>query len=88
MTHIDEGRLQALIDGELRLDERHRAERHLAECAPCRAELEALRANGAHFGAAMVQMHRSVGIDMHIEPGGLRDALHQTQHAGLVIDDE
>ena len=56
MTHIDEGRLQALIDGELRLDERHRAERHLADCAPCRAELAALRGSVAHFGAAMAAL--------------------------------
>ena len=40
--HLGE-RLTALIDGELGHDEREKAHRHLAACADCRAEAEALR---------------------------------------------
>ncbi|MEV0400036.1 zf-HC2 domain-containing protein [Actinoallomurus sp. NPDC050550] len=40
--HLGE-RLTALIDGELGHDEREKAHRHLAGCAECRAEAEALR---------------------------------------------
>lgn len=58
MTHIDEGRLQALIDGELRLDERHRVERHLASCDGCRAELELLRALSGRFSEAIAELPR------------------------------
>ena len=56
MTHIDEGRLQALIDNELRLDERHRVERHLASCESCRAEAEALRGLSGTFSQAVETM--------------------------------
>lgn len=42
MSHLGE-RLTALIDGELGHDERDRAFAHLAVCATCRAEAEALR---------------------------------------------
>ena len=65
MTHIDEGRLQALIDGELRLDDRHRVERHLAACDGCRAELEGLRSLSVRFSAAMAEL-----------PGPRRDREH------------
>ncbi|GAA4608100.1 hypothetical protein GCM10023195_31440 [Actinoallomurus liliacearum] len=40
--HLGE-RLTALIDGELGHHEREKAHRHLAACAECRAEAEALR---------------------------------------------
>lgn len=57
-THIDEGRLQALIDDELRLDERHRLEMHLSGCDACRAELQALRELSGRFAAAMADLPR------------------------------
>jgi len=41
--HLGEGALQALMDGELPPPERAAAEAHLAGCAPCAAELRALR---------------------------------------------
>jgi anti-sigma factor RsiW len=42
VSHLGE-RLTALVDGELEHDERDRAYAHLAACAACRAEAEALR---------------------------------------------
>jgi putative zinc finger protein len=42
VSHLGE-RLTALVDGELEHDERDRAYAHLAGCAACRAEAEALR---------------------------------------------
>jgi hypothetical protein len=41
-AHLQE-LLSGYVDGQLTADERQRAERHLAECAACRAEVEALR---------------------------------------------
>lgn len=43
MTHVDEGRLQALLDGELTGEDLHQLEEHLSECLPCRRDLEELR---------------------------------------------
>jgi anti-sigma factor RsiW len=53
MTHIDEGILQALLDGELRLDERRRTERHLEGCLTCRRELDRLSEDSQRFTTAM-----------------------------------
>lgn len=41
------GWLSAYHDGELKGRQRHRVEAHLAECAPCRAELDQLRSLSA-----------------------------------------
>lgn len=40
MQHVDEGRLHAWLDGELPADEARALERHLDECAACRALVE------------------------------------------------
>jgi len=50
--HEEAGWLSALIDGELTGEERTRLEAHLTDCAPCRAELEALRKVKARLMAA------------------------------------
>lgn len=42
--HEDRALLSAFVDGELNAAERGRLDAHLASCAPCRAELSALRA--------------------------------------------
>lgn len=42
--HLDDGALQALMDGELAPPDRAAAEAHLAGCGACAAELRALRA--------------------------------------------
>lgn len=43
MAACDEGRLMALLDGELDARERIEIEHHLAACPPCRARLQELR---------------------------------------------
>ncbi|MEU4831472.1 anti-sigma factor [Streptosporangium sp. NPDC023615] len=43
MSHLGE-RVSALVDGELNHHERDRALAHLTSCAPCRAEVDAVRA--------------------------------------------
>src|SRR5690606_31873441 len=53
MTHIDEGTLQAYLDGELLLEERWRAERHLEECELCRMEVDAMTGRARRFTEAM-----------------------------------
>jgi hypothetical protein len=53
-THPEEGTLQALLDGEVRPEERAALERHLAECPACAAEAEALREASAVFGSAVL----------------------------------
>ena len=44
MSHVDEGTLHAYLDGELPSVERAALEAHLADCAPCRANLAEERA--------------------------------------------
>lgn len=56
MTHLEEGRLQALLDGEMHLDERRRAELHLQECDGCRGELEATSGRAAYFATAIAAL--------------------------------
>lgn len=41
MSHIEEGRLHAYLDGQLPARERTEVEAHVAECAQCRARLDA-----------------------------------------------
>lgn len=53
MTHVDEGVLQALADGELAGDERRFADRHLDACPVCRAELEGLRSASRDLAGAL-----------------------------------
>ncbi|MBX6366204.1 MAG: zf-HC2 domain-containing protein, partial [Gemmatimonadetes bacterium] len=43
MSHVDDGRLHAHLDGALSPEERVAVEAHLAECADCRADLERAR---------------------------------------------
>lgn len=40
MSHLDEGQLTCLLDGELTATERTEVEAHLATCSECRALLE------------------------------------------------
>jgi anti-sigma factor RsiW len=40
MSHLDEGRIHALLDGELDAGERRAAEEHLAACPDCRLALD------------------------------------------------
>ena len=44
MSHVDEGTLHAYLDGELPSVERAAVDRHIAECATCRASLAEERA--------------------------------------------
>ena len=43
MSHLDEGRLMALLDGELTGTDQQDAERHLQSCSECSARLSELR---------------------------------------------
>jgi len=43
MSHLDEGALHAVLDGEVEAAELAAVERHLADCADCRARLEGAR---------------------------------------------
>jgi Putative zinc-finger len=51
--HLDEGTLQALLDGELPPAEASAAEAHLAACTGCAAELRALKALHGRLGALL-----------------------------------
>lgn len=53
--HLDEGTLQALLDGELSAPDRQAAEAHLAACAECAGELRALSALEERLGALLGQ---------------------------------
>ncbi len=58
MIHVDEGALQALLDGELSAEERYGADRHLEGCAACRAELNALRSASGELAGALSLLDR------------------------------
>jgi len=49
MTHVDDGTLLALMDGELDDRDVREVERHLEECGECRAEMKRL-----HFAAGLL----------------------------------
>ena len=49
---MDEGLLQALIDGELSAESRREAEAHLASCASCAAAREEAARESAFFSQA------------------------------------
>lgn len=51
--HLDEGRLQALLDGELSEEEVKTAEAHLASCERCGVELAVLREGSLVLTAAL-----------------------------------
>lgn len=53
MTHLGEGTLQELLDGELPPGRRGEAEAHLASCRACAGELAELRAAGERASALM-----------------------------------
>jgi hypothetical protein len=57
--HITEGALQALLDGELPLDERAAVERHLAGCLVCRREVAELRAASDTLAVALAALDRA-----------------------------
>jgi anti-sigma factor RsiW len=56
MSHPGEGTLLALLDGQLGEEERRAAERHVADCAACTAEMRALRGMNAAFARAVGQV--------------------------------
>ncbi len=67
MPHMDEGRLQAWIDGDrsgMSAAEREEVEAHLASCAECRGRLEELRA----FGEAAGPLLGAVAGDVEAVP--------------------
>lgn len=53
MTHLGEGTLQELLDGELDPDARARADAHLASCRACAGELAELRSMNARTSALL-----------------------------------
>lgn len=53
MTHVAEGVLQALADGELSGEGRRVAERHIDACEACREELEQLRSASLELAGAL-----------------------------------
>jgi len=62
MTHVDEGALLALLDGELESAERERVNEHLAACASCRDELDQLRAASTLFTSSLEQTDSPVPV--------------------------
>lgn len=61
MIHADEGLLQAHLDGEMPEMDRIALESHLAVCAACRAEQDALRRASRLLHAALVTSHEVAG---------------------------
>lgn len=59
MSHVDEGTLQAWIDGELTEVGAAEIHEHAARCATCSAELRALREADSRFHAALAELPAS-----------------------------
>jgi hypothetical protein len=53
MTHVDSGRLQSWLDGELSENDRAAAEAHLAVCTECASERDSLREAAMEVGEAL-----------------------------------
>lgn len=73
MSHVDDGTLNAYLDGELTAVEHARVETHVAECAACRARLEETR--------ALIQRAGQL-LDLAVPPQPERamPPLHQLRH--------
>lgn len=67
MIHADEGLLQAHLDGEMPEMDRIALESHLAVCAACRAEQDALRRASRLLHAALVTSHEVAGTMTALE---------------------
>jgi len=64
VTHLDEGALMALVDGELMEPDAAALEAHLEECAECRVALESLRADRARLSGALRLLDREPPTEM------------------------
>jgi hypothetical protein len=62
MTHVDEGTLQAYLDGEVAPADRTALESHLTTCGACASELEELRHASAELAAALVGADVAAGM--------------------------
>jgi hypothetical protein len=63
MSHLDDGVLLALLDGEIPVGEREAAERHLAECAVCGGEAARLRSLSTVLSGALPRLDRPAAVD-------------------------
>lgn len=73
MTHLDEGTLQAFLDGELPVRERAGAAEHLLVCDGCRDELDSLRRSNAVLAGGLGQL--DVPAPAAAPPSGARRRL-------------
>ena len=65
MSHLDEGQLTSLLDGELAARDRREAEAHLAACADCRGRYDEIRAFAVEADALVT------GIELPRQPAPL-----------------
>lgn len=63
MSHIDEGTLLALLDGELKGEERIRIEGHVGACQACAGVLAELRDASSRLESALALLDRPVPAD-------------------------
>ncbi len=76
MTHLDEGRLRTLLDGELSDGDAERARRHLDECDTCQELLLGVREASAVIDAALRR------LDTLAPPAGAKEAVLTRVGAG------
>jgi anti-sigma factor RsiW len=63
MSHLEEGVLQKVVDGELAADGRAEAVLHLSTCRLCQEELAALRAETARASALLGMLEQDVPVE-------------------------
>lgn len=64
MNHLDEGTLQALLDGEVPQGEQASLENHLRACEHCRADMDVLRQESAQLSGALRLLDRPAPVEL------------------------
>lgn len=91
MKHLDEGTLQAFMDGELGEEQREEVTAHVAGCEPCRTELAWLRAASGELHGALAHLDRPAPVarDYAVawprKAGPARRMLHALPRAAVFV---
>ena len=94
MTHLDEGRLRPLLDGELSVRDAESARGHLDECDTCRALLAELEKASSVIGMALRHLDtvapptgakESVLARVGMGPGDAREARFTFARAAIIV---
>jgi hypothetical protein len=86
MSHVDDGSLNALLDGELDAEEVRRVEAHLGSCEVCRARFEEARSFLAEAGELIGLLGPGPVTVVPEEPAAPRRVAATAKEKGLDLD--